>query len=347
MRILVVKTSSLGDVIHTFPAVHALRERFPMAQIDWLVNPSFIPIVSAHPDVDEVIPYPRSAFSNLLTLLPWAQRLISRLRKGHYDVVIDFQGLFRTAIFAGFSRGIQVIGYENPREGIARYFYKEKYFVPSEMHAVRRSLTLAQKAFGSSDEIVWPELRLADSLKADAEKILPPPEPGERTIGIVPGARWESKKWPVSFFVSLIETMSMRNAKVRFAIIGGPDDVALASEILTSLGTNIRVISAAGKTDTAVLLALIQCCDVLVSSDTGPLHIAVAQNVPTFSLFGPNDPAYSGPSGATHRVYRSHLSCSPCLKRICPLDTRYPPCHATLNPIMIATEIIEFLEEKS
>lgn len=341
--ILIVKTSSLGDVIHTFPAVHLLRRLFPNAKLDWLVNPAFAPIVATHPDVDRVIHYPRKDFSSILRCLPSACSLTAQIRENAYDAVIDFQGLIRTAVFTGLSGAPQRIGFAAPREKISAHFYNCKITVPENLHAVEKNIALVNEMFHSRGDLIWPKLRLPDAAVQTVAAFLPSLTDGTRTVGIIPGARWESKKWPPEFFACLMKAASKYHTKLRFVIIGGPEEAKDAETIIAD-ADGCNIVNAVGKTDTAGLLALIRDCDAVVSGDTGPLHIAVAQSVPVFALFGPNNPAYSGPIGSCHRVYRAELECAPCMKRRCPIDRATPPCHATLNPEKIASELITLWE---
>lgn len=337
--ILIVKTSSLGDVIHTFPAVHFLRRLFPDAKIDWLVNTALIPVVRTHPDVDTVIPYPRKEFSSFWKFLPTLIDLVETIREKNYDAVIDFQGLIRTSFFVGLSGSARRIGFSHPREGVSRYAYNEKIDVPA-MHAVLRNLELVKRAFESEGELIWPPLRTNEGVEEIISAILPVVSPNIKTVGIVPGARWESKKWPRSFFTAVMTAVNAFRPNIRFVVIGGPDEIEDAAALCAET-PECTIINAVGKTDTAGLMELIRRCDAVVSSDTGPLHIAVAQNVPVFALFGPNDPEYSGPCGKGHHVYKSALDCSPCMKRICPIERTAPPCHLSLNSEKIASEIIQ------
>ncbi len=342
-KILIVKTSSLGDVIHAFPAVQKIREMLPDAEIDWMVKPQFIPLVSLHPAVNKVIPYQSKGLSNPFLFFPTFCVIARNLRQKEYDIVIDFQGLLRTGVFVGLSRAKRKVGFSNPREALARLFYNEKHFVENKkIHAVMRNLRLAAETLSCDETLVWPPLKKDQELQANIEKFLPK-DPMIKTVGIVPGARWESKVWPISFFASVMDQLAQKDSKIRFVIIGAPEDQAIG-EALQINYPNLNIVNAAGKTNSAELIELIRACDAVLSSDTGPLHIAVALNIHTFSLFGPNDPSYSGPLGENHHIYSAKISCAPCMKRRCPImKGNIIPCHDTLPLSQIVNDIYKTL----
>lgn len=340
-KILIVKTSSLGDVLHTFSAVHAIKKMFPQAEIDWLVMPAFIPLVSLHPDVHHTLPYHRDGLRSPFTFFPTLFSMLRLIRRPKYDWVIDFQGLIRSAVFVGFSKGKRKIGFNNPREPLARLFYSEKIQVPNKkIHAVARNNQLAALATGCDAATEWPILKKDPTAMQKVAELLKKHRSECKLIGIVPGARWESKMWPADFFIKFMKSLLEQAPKTQFVIIGGPNENHIADTLTAAVG-EANVISTVGKTTSNELIEVIRACDSVLSSDTGPLHIAVALNVPTYSIFGPNNPEYSGPIGERHHIYTVNTPCAPCMKRKCPHPNGDKiPCHDTIAINQIVSDII-------
>ena len=322
MRILLVKLSSIGDVVHTLPALAALRKRYPDAHLSWLVDEAASDLLCSHPMLNEVIIYPRRRFGKLSgNLRQWprlikeARSFISHLRSKSYDVVIDFQGLLKSGILTGLSRGACKLGFAGGREGSSIFLTdKLPHYDPDE-HAVFRYLRLASHL---DADIKKPEFPLAIG-KADTEKV------GQllKEAGVVdcrilclnPGATWETKRWAPKGFAEVADTCFERWDMVPI-IVGGPGDKSLASNI--AMFAKHPVIDFTGLTSLRTLAALYQRVGAVVSTDTGPMHLAVAAGAPLVALFGPTAPWRTGPFGMEQQAIRLGLPCSPCFKRHCP-----------------------------
>ena len=326
-RILIVKPSSLGDIFHVFPAVARLHELFPQAEFDWLIHPAFAEALDYAPvPVKRKILFRRQELSQLGSMALAFIELARELRQERYDYVFDFQGLFRSALFARIARG-KVVGFARPREAIARWFYHRWCKVNLRLHAVRRNQLLIERFFHTGTmrtQTFMPSNAVyAQSLDAKLERM--GITPGDMLIGISPGARWESKTFPPELFAKVIALTSELHPEVKFVIMGAPADQKNA-ETIRQLANIPQVYSLAGSTSLGELIELITRCKVLLANDSGPVHIASAAQVPVVCFYGPTNPNLTGPFGDIHTIFqRGDLSCIKCMHRKCKLITT--ECH--------------------
>lgn len=310
-RILVIKPSSFGDIVHLFPALALLRQHYPEAVLDFVVNPEFASLLEFSPfPVDRCIIFERRKLSNVFTFFPALFRLIAALRKEKYDLVIDYQGLFRSGLCAWMCRTRMRAGFAFPREGAAAWFYDRKIKV-EPMHAVKRNVFLTRELCGLEQiaEIQWPPLPESASGRAEL------PELPERYMVLLPGTRWESKQFPPEFFAVLIEKIREKMPDMAFVAVGAASEKHLGDAI------GGGVINMAGRTSLAALFELLRSSCGAIGNDSGPLHAAASLNIPVFGFYGPTKPELTGPWGENTTFFqRSDLNCIGCLKRRCPLD---------------------------
>ena len=323
-HILVIKLSSLGDIVHTLPAVATLRKQFPSAQVSWLVKSQWASILEGNPDVDEV-------WSVDVSWPNWP-RLIRDLRQRQYDLVVDFQGLFRTGLLGVLSGAKKRVGFARAREG-SRWMYTDRVSLPGEdesfwrllqMHAVDRNLAVAKflGADASCSTFHLPEL---DDDKNNIAGLLQKSgvEGHTQLIGLAPWSRSALKSWPLSRFVELAEEI-MRSSKDRVVLIGGPSDITFAKEFgkLETQG----LINVVGKLSLRQLPPLLRRMNLVIGNDSSLIHLAAGVDTPVLAIFGPTEPQATGPYPlAKHRVQRTELPCSPCGQRTC-RNTNYLEC---------------------
>lgn len=333
-RILLIKPSSLGDVIHALPVLHGLRTRFPPAQIDWLIIKSLAPLIENHSELNEVILFDRRRYGRML-LNPWALadfwRFVRALRARKYDLVIDLQGLFRTGFLARASGAPVRIGFRAAREG-ARHFYTHCIDVPDEnAHAVDRNYLVA-KMLGFADMPLQFGLEVDRRDRENANDLLASigvPTSSSFTA-ILPGARWETKRWPAERFVSLID--QLQGSGGRCVLLGGPDEAALCDDIARR--SNSVPGNLAGRTPLRVLTAIIARAEMVVCHDSGPMHIAAALNRPLVCITGPTNPNRTGPYNRMHDVVRLDIPCSPCYFRKL---SQCPHAHRCMKELKVGT----------
>lgn len=281
MKILIIKPSSLGDVIHALPTVHRLRQKFPDAHIAWLINRELSSLLKNCPLIIDRIEFPRRQYREL-------PALIARLRRERFDLVVDLQGLLRSGLLAAITSAPRRLGLSDAREG-ARHFYTETIPVP-RAHAVDRYLCAAR-------HLDCPEIPVGFPLG------LPPHQPSTinhpRLIALNPCARWEAKLWGDDNFSALLDHLPVE----RVVLIGSSSERDRIEGINRARTRNL-----AGQLDLYQLADLYRQCAVVISNDTGPMHLAVAAGTPVVALFGPTDPALVGPYGPGHVVIRSPTS---------------------------------------
>ena len=337
-RILAVKPSSLGDILHVFPALELLRRNCPEAELDYLVHPAFADILDYSPfPIARRILFNRKRLGRLPTLLPEFAHLVQELRERRYDLVIDFQGLTRSAIFSVAAKGGPVVGFAHPRERAARFGYSLKFDVPPG-HAVERNVNLVNALFGKSDPV--PELILPENPENTAKlRTLLDPVPG-KLAALLPGSRWETKTFPPELFADVVRRIHAAVPECVFAILGTAQDKPAAAEIRRAAGGDLPLLDLTGQTSLGVMMELLRRSQLVLSNDSGPMHAAAALQKPVFGFFGPTDPAKTGPYGKRHRIYRADTACLGCLKRICPEPP--PACHQ-LDAAQIARDCIQTL----
>jgi len=306
-KILVIKPSSLGDVVHSLPFLYALRDRFPFATIDWVIARGLESLLEGNPMVNKLWVINKDEWKKIGCIkgtLSEIGHLVKGLREEDYDIVIDLQGLMRSGTIAKATGAPIRVGFSEAREG-STLFYTHKVSGGTDIHAVDRYLKVAE-ALGcdtGSPNFPMPLIR-------ESEKILKlRSELGDYAV-IVPGARWETKKWPTSQFAVLASMLPVRSV-----IVGGPADRALSQMIQEKSSGN--ALSMAGETDIMDLIWLIRGAKFVITNDSGPMHIAAACGIPVIAIFGPTDPTRTGPYGRNNIIVRSSLQCSPCFKREC------------------------------
>ncbi len=326
-RILLIKPSSLGDIVHTLPVVAALKERWPAAALTWLVKRQWADLVLRVEGVDRVWPVDS-------TVRGWLGQ-IQALRRERFDLVIDLQGLFRSAAIAWLSGVPSRIGFANGREG-SPWFYTDSVQVPSiDMHAVDRYLLVAA-ALGASPH-GSPQFRFK-KLEKDLAAIRNLCENKQISVekpwvAISVSARWPTKRWPLGSFAAVIDQLANEGLGP-IVLIGSSDEQGEVGQ-LKAMTTN-SFVDLTGAVPLGSLPALLSCASVLITNDSGPMHVAAAVGTPVVALFGPTSAVRTGPYGTSHRVLTGQVPCSPCFSRVC----RHSPQMECLHLIK-PTDVIE------
>lgn len=313
-RILLVKLSSLGDVLHALPTLEALREACPESHITWLVEAAYAPLLVGHPALDEVWPVPRVRFGQKFRGQEPAAllRLIQRLRTQPFDLVIDLQGLLKSALWVALAKSPRKVGYDKTREFSYQVLTERVPPYDREAHAVLRYLNLAHY-LGASPKLTI-RFRLGLTPKADIADLLA--SPGHRPLAVIhPGARWSTKLWPPALWARLADWL-VREKGLQVVITGSAADQGLAASIRAQMRE--EAVDLAGRTSLEELAGILQKTRLAVTTDTGPMHLAAALGTPVAALFGPTAPWRTGPFGRGHEIVRLELDCSPCFKRHCP-----------------------------
>ncbi|MCP4251544.1 MAG: lipopolysaccharide heptosyltransferase II [bacterium] len=315
-RILLIKPSSLGDLVHALPVLHGLRRRYPQARIDWLAGTAFAPLVDGHPDLNEVIRFDRRRFGRMARSPRIAWEFAAFLRALHrrnYDLVVDLQGLFRSGLMAAATGAAVRIGFADARE-LAWIFYSHR--IPNAealTHAVDRNYRVAD-LLGFRDLPVTFELGLPPSARTRASEILNGADgPGDRPFAaVLPGARWDTKRWPEPGFAQLIDGLADRFG-LPTVLLAGPDEAAICERIQSQ--STRAPINLAGRTALPVLAAVLERAAVVICHDSAPMHLAVALGRPLVCILGPTHRNKTGPYSRTAKVLQEDLPCVPCYLR--------------------------------
>ena len=332
-KILVIKPSSLGDVVHVFPALEILRRHFPGHTLDFVINPAFAGILDLSPfPVSKKIFFNRKKLGSFTAFLPELLALVKEIRSSKYDLVVDFQGLFRSGFLSWCARSAFRAGFARPRERSAALFYSRKFSVDPRRHAVERYAALAAMICGCTPAVPELEIPLVEP-GPEISAALP-----EHFIVLVPGARWETKVFPPSFFASVLREVQKEFPQIRGVVAGAASDAPLAAAIVKELPGTVDL---TGKTSLLQLAGVMQRAMAVLTNDSGPMHVAALVETQVFALFGPTRPERTGPYGRKHRICRCEgLPCLGCMKRKCVFpDIR---CH-DIDPVKTGGEIVSYI----
>jgi heptosyltransferase I len=321
-RLLIVKLSSFGDVLHALPTLEALRTAYPYGHITWLVEAAYAPLLQNHPALDEVWIAPRLRPGQIIRGGNPGRlaRLVRRLRSDTFDLVIDLQGLLKSAVWVSLARSRRKVGYDRTREWSYRVLTERVAPFDREAHAVQRYLNLAQHLGAPAEP---PRFRLGLDAAVEVSHLLPD-DSRHGLVVLHPGARWPSKLWPAAAWAGLADWLS-REHGLQVAITGSAADQGLAAEILSP--RRAPALNLTGRTTLPELAAVLRRARFMVTTDTGAMHLAAALGTRTVALFGSTAPWRTGPFGEDHEIVRLGLDCSPCFKRHCP----EPKCLSLLN----------------
>jgi heptosyltransferase-1/heptosyltransferase-2 len=347
LKILLLKPSSLGDVIQALPVLRLLKLHFRTAEIFWWIDSALAPLLEDDPDLAGLVRFERKRWGKPQH---WPEMLhsIRWLREQNFDLVIDLQCLLRSAAFAWLANGKKLVGLDEVREG-ARGFYD--LAVPRKSfhtHAVDWYLSvLPPLGVPVHKNFDWlPERKpIAEDVKRKwfSEPSTFNLQPSTLVL-LQPGARWENKRWPANYFAELVRSLAQKFPDTRFAILGDKGDQPLGEIILQAAPT--RCLNLCGATSLPEMIEWIRRCDLLVTNDTGPMHAAAALGKPLVALFGPTAPERTGPHGQLENVLRLDLPCSPCLKSVCAI-VETDKCLRALPPALVFDRVQKLLAPRA
>jgi lipopolysaccharide heptosyltransferase I len=285
MNILIVRLGALGDIVHAVPAAAALRHALPTARIDWLVDAKHRQIVELVTAIDRVVALQSP------TLTGWTD-VLRELRRTSYDVAIDLQGLLKSAVLARGSGASRIVGFSiwHLREKAARPFYSD-VFAAEGGHVIARNLRLLRAIGVADEEVRFPFAEVPSPALDTLRQRLA----SDRPFALLnAGAAWPNKRWPADRFGELASFIR-DDCGMTPVVLWGPGEERLVDDVIAA-SSNAAV--AAPPTGVADLIAIARASALVVSGDTGPLHIATAVGTPAVGIFGPTDPARNGPFAA-------------------------------------------------
>jgi heptosyltransferase-1 len=340
-RVCIIKPSSLGDVVHALPILSALRGVWPSAHLTWVVHAPFREVLSGHPDLDELIVYDRKGRGIDRRGIGGMAGVLGKLGRGQYDLTIDLQGLLRSALMAAATRAKVRVGMADAREG-ARWFYTHRVDAPRlGLHAVERVLRVAA-ALGADVSEPCFNVPIAEKDRSWARDVLAA-VPRPRVI-LNLGARWLTKRWPPEHYAEI-----GRRAVSKFGggliAVGAAEDRPLVDALARHIAP-LRVLDLCGQTRLPQLAALSLESELMISNDTGPLHLAAAAGARVLGIYTCTSPRLTGPFGPLATTVQSCIWCAPSFLKNCNrLD-----CMTQLSPDHIwpaANDQIELALESS
>jgi heptosyltransferase I len=335
LKILILKPSSLGDVVQALPVLRLIKRHLPAGEIYWWINSNLASLIEGDPDLTGIVRFERRRWA---APRHWPEmfRSVQWMRAQHFDWVIDLQCLVRSGAFAWLANGNFLIGLDESREG-ARGLYDLAVRRPSfHTHAVDWYLAvLPPLGVPVHKNFQWlperPETAAAVKSKWQTS--------GTRWIAIQPGARWNNKRWPVQNFAELVRLLATEFPDVRFAILGNDDDKPLGK--IVACAEPARCLNLCGQTSLPEMVEWLRLSELMITNDTGPMHVAAALGKPLVALFGPTEPRRTGPYGKLDSVLQIDLPCSPCMKSRCHYEKRNE-CLKAILPAMV----FEFARKK-
>lgn len=359
-RILLIKPSAVGDVVHTLPVLSKLRARYPSARIDWMLTPAIADLIRYHPDLSNVVLFQRYTYGRMWQ--NWSipvefARFLASLRSAQYDLVIDLHGQFRSAAFTLATGASTRIGFDRPRKRVwyagrplpreafihgwtgARELswlaYTHRIPIPTlDAHAVERYLWLSD-LLGLRSGPPEAHVPVAPQAEASVERLLAGHGLAGKPLAVVaPGTIWETKHWLPENYAAVARYLMGRGWGVVLA--GSGNDRPCCQEVAHR---SAGAIDLCGRTSVSELAAILRRARLCVCNDSGPMHLAAALNVPLVAIFGPTDPVWVGPFGRPEAVVRLGLDCSPCYLRKLRDCPHGHACMRQVTPEMVIARI--------
>lgn len=362
MKVLIIKTSSMGDVIHTLPALTDAQKVYPDIQFDWVVEEAFAEIPAWHPAVKRVIPVALRRWRKH----PWQSlksgewpTFLRQLRTQKYDYVIDAQGLLKSALISALSRGLRCgLDKASAREPLASVVYNRRFAIAREQHAVKRLRQLFAQILGYAvpdghDDLDYGIHLASQIMQAENSPFckvgsLTQARQGDFLI-FLHGTTWDTKLWPQAYWIQLAKLANQAGCEVQ--IPWGNTQEKQRAEEIAAAASQVTVLPQLKLTELAVLF---QKAKAIVAVDTGLGHLAAALGVPTISLYGPTDASFIGTLGKNQTHLSVNFVCAPCKQKICTFvneendETEVKPvCFKTLIPARVWEVLIDVVRKNA
>ena len=369
-KVLIIKTSSLGDVIHTLPALTDAKAALGDVQFDWVVEENFAEIPAWHPDVRNIIPvairrWRKQIFKTIFSG-EW-KKFKQQLQQEQYDYVIDAQGLLKSALIARLARGQRYgLDKQSAREPIASYFYQYPQAIDKHQHAVERVRHLFARSLGYQLDDLPLNYGIAEyitlsghtasfdqvDIKANVESNSASKGDSSRRILFLHGTTWATKHWPEQYWIELADRMSETDYTI--VLPWGNEAEHQRALRIKQKSERERQVVVLDKMSLNELLKQIINVDAVVAVDTGLAHLSAAIGKPTVALYGPTSPGLTGTYGKNQLHLQADIECAPCFKKKC-IKTKYdkkygdiaPECFSHLTPVQVAESLHELLSRQA
>lgn len=326
-KILIIKPSALGDIVHSLPFLAVVKKRFPHARIDWVVGHGLHTFLDGHPLIDNLWVIKKDEwkkFANLRQTLKEINELKKGLKAAEYDVSIDLSGLLRSGIISYFSRAKIKLGFKESDEG-SPFFYTHKIHGSMNIHAIDRYLEIAKFMGCSIDKIDYP-FAPYDPFPPILDEL------PQKFVVMSPSAGKPANRWQAEKFGRLAAKLHLPTV-----VIAGASEADIAQEVVSH--SEKKAISVAGRTSLKDLVALIDKARFFICNDTGPMHIAAALNIPVFAIFGPANPIRTGPYGKIHTIIQKKMDCAPCY-------AKHPCSHFRCMNDLSVEDVFKIIDQK-
>ncbi|BBM87885.1 lipopolysaccharide heptosyltransferase II [Candidatus Uabimicrobium amorphum] len=331
-KILIVKPSALGDIIHTIPIAKAIKDKYN-AEISWVVSRPFKNLLEYTPVVDKIFIFERKKWGGLRFFRYFGEivKFLRQIRAEKFDMVLDFQGLLRSGVITLLSGCKHRVGFSNARE-LAHLGYTQKVETPADVvHAIDRYKLIAKAIDVDDCKMTFP-LNIETSLQQKWDTALP----NDYAV-IVPGARWSSKRWPPQYFAELINLMHEKY-DIPVVLVGSPNEKQISQQVMDGINDKEKCVNTTGETSLVELAHIIKQARIVITNDSGPMHLAAALNTKTIALFGPTDPERIRPYGQQHVVMQNKGVCKCYYQKTCSSKSNLE-CLRTIKPDQIIPEL--------
>ncbi|GDY08386.1 MAG: lipopolysaccharide heptosyltransferase II [Planctomycetota bacterium] len=339
-RICVIKPSALGDVVQSLPLLSVLRERFPHAEISWVINHEFADLLEGHPLLHELLHFHRRGGATHYL------QLLQDLRQRQFDLVFDLQGLMRSGVMAAATGAPLRVGLESSREGASLACHVTIPGTSKGMSAFQRYWRIAEE-LGLGDrkpQTIVPTTDADHAWAADSLSSLTGP-----ILAIHPGARWMTKRWPIEKF-AVVAHKAMRQFGFSVMILGSKWEMPVANELQTLLNgfaSRKAVLNLTGQTTLKQLSAVLSSVDVVLTNDSGPMHLAAGLGTSVLGVFTCTSPTISGPPGEQHELVATQVACAASYKKICPFSGRmHQCCMDELSTERVCAALVRLIEKR-
>jgi lipopolysaccharide heptosyltransferase I len=314
LKVLILKPSSLGDVVQALPVLRLIKRHLPQSEIHWWIDSGLAPLLEGDPDLAGVLRFERRRWATPRNWVGFC-RSVFWTRSQRFDWVLDLQGLFRSGAFAWLANGELTIGLDESRERAYGFYDLRVPRASFHTHAVDWYLAVLKTLHVPIDSrFEWLPKRpaIAESVRRVAQAR------GNRWIALQPGARWANKRWPVEYYAEVGRRLVAEHKGASIVLLGGREDQPLGAAIASAVPE--RCLDLTGRISLPEMVEWLRICQLMVTNDTGPMHVAAALGTPVVALFGPTEPRRTGPYGQLPNVLQlglPWLPCVPCMKPRC------------------------------
>ncbi len=323
-KICIIKPSAFGDVVQSLSILPALRDRFPKAKISWVINTGLSSLIDDHPMIDELIHFNRK------DTFAGRRNLFRKLRASKFDLVFDLQGLLRTAIMSYATAAPLRVGLQTAREGAHLACHLILPDTGKEVSAHRRYWRVAQ-AIGAGHIKPASTIEIPHQDQLWTKALF---QENRNYLAIQAGARWETKRWPVDKF-AVVAVKAYRHFKYLPILVGSPDEIPVSEQFVKLYEKFLPgqpVINLTGKTTLKQLSAVLNQSDILLTNDSGPMHLAAALETPVVGIFTCTSSERSGPADSCHSFVTTQLSCAASYRKRCPYSgKKHMACHDEID----------------